>query len=460
MNAHYTPSNYSFQVEPMQTANPLDAWTAVKLGRTGSLWSRLDLIAYQSSRLRETVAWAKQRSPFYKRLLQNFDVAALDRPDGLLHLPFTTAEDLRRNDPPLVCLSQSEISHVVTLDTSGTSGIPKRLFFTAEEQEATTDFFHYGMCLPARAGDRVLILFPGERPGSVGDLLAKALLRLGATPIMAGWPQDPAATTVLLHREQPDVVAGTPVPMLAVARHGAAAGLRPVHIKRVLLSADHVAGSVRRSLADLWDCEIFEHYGMTEMGLGGGVDCTAHNGYHMRENELLIEVVDPASGEPVAEGETGEVVFTTLTRRGMPLIRYRTGDLSRLLPGACACGSPLARLERLQKRVGGEIRLDSADELTIAMLDECLFDIDGVADFNAVYRHGIPDVLELEITAINSGAANEARLQTAVRTALDNIPQLSAASSAQRLRLSITVSPDRNIPRRAGKRTIVKGDFL
>lgn len=439
----------------MQAANPLDAWTAAKLGRNGSSWSHSDLAAFQTIRLRETVAWAKQRSPFYKRLLANFDVATLDRPDGLHHLPFTTAEDLRRNDPSLVCLSQSEISHVVTLDTSGTSGAPKRLFFTSEDMEATTDFFLHGMHLPARAGDRVLILFPGERPGSVGDLLAKALLRMGATPIIAGWPQDPAATAALLRREHPDVVAGMPVPMLAVARHTAAAGLPPIRIKRVLLSADHVADSVRQSLAKLWGCEIFEHYGMTEMGLGGGVDCTAHAGYHMRESELLIEVIDPASGEPVAKGETGEVVFTTLNRRGMPLIRYRTGDLSRLLSGTCACGSPLVRLERLHRRIGGGIRLDGGSELTIAMLDECLFDIDDVADFNAVYRDETPSRLDLEVTAVNGGAMDEIRLQAAVRKALAGIPHLATAS----IRLTVSVSPDRSIPRRAGKRTIVKGAF-
>jgi phenylacetate-coenzyme A ligase PaaK-like adenylate-forming protein len=305
-----------------------------------------------------------------------------------------------------------------------------------------------------------LILFPGERPGSVGDLLARALLRLGATPIMAGWPQDPAAAAVVLRREQPDVVAGMPVPMLAVARHTAAAGLAPIRVKRVLLSADHVADSVRRSLSELWGCEIFEHYGMTEMGLGGGVDCTAHAGYHMRESELLIEVINPANGEPVTDGQFGEVVFTTLTRRGMPLIRYRTGDLSRLLPGTCTCGSPLARLERLHSRVGGGIQLNGAGELTIAMLDERLFDIDGVADFNAVYRYGLPPRLDLEITAVNGDAMNEQQLRADVRTALAGIPLLSAASNAQSIRLSITVSPDRTIPRRAGKRAISKGAFL
>lgn len=441
----------------MCAPNPLDAWTAAKLGCNTSAFSRAELLDYQTLRLRETIAWAKQRSPFYKRQLKDFDEAALVTLDDLQQLPFTTADDIRHNAPPLLCLSQSDISHVVTLDTSGTSGPPKRLFFTADEQEATTDFFHHGMCLPAHPGDRVLILFPGERIGSVGDLLAKALLRLGATPIMVGWPQDPAVAAALLHQQQPDVVAGTPVAMLAVARQSAVMGLPPLRIKRVLLSADHAAASVRRHLAALWGCEIFEHYGMTEMGLGGGVDCTAHAGYHMRETELLIELVNPANGAPVADGDIGEVVFTTLTRRGMPLIRYRTGDESRCLPGTCACGSPLMRLERLHRRVNGGIRLGGDRELTMAMLDECLFEIEGIADFNAVYRRGTPDVLELEITAVNVSTTDTARMQAVVLSALEKHALLVVANSAQPLQLSVSVSPNGYLPRRAGKRTLVEG---
>jgi hypothetical protein len=92
----------------------------------------------------------------------------------------------------------------------------------------------------------------------------------------------------------------------------------------------------------------------------------------------------------------------------------------------------------------------------MAMLDECLFDVDGIADFNAVYRHGTPDTLELEITAVGGSPADATRLKTAAHAAFENNVHLAAASQTQRLRLSITVSPSRNIPRRAGKRTLVE----
>jgi len=437
--------------EAVLQANPLDAWTADKIGRPGSVLTRSDLDDHQLRQLRETLAWAKRHSPFYRRLLENVVAATLENIDDVRRLPFTTADDLRRNDPPLLCVSQSEISHVVTLETSGTSGAPKRVFFTPEDMEATLDFFAHGMRLPARAGDRVLILFPGERPGSVGDLLARALERLGATAIPFGWPHDPAVAAEVLRREEPDVVAGAPVPTLAVARHAAAPGRPPIRVRSVLLSADHAAANLRRNLAELWDCEIFEHYGMTEMGLGGGVDCEAHAGYHGRESDLLVEIVDPASGEPVPAGEPGEVVVTTLRRRGMPLVRYRTGDLSRLLPDPCPCGSPLRRLERIARRVAGGVRVGPA-ELTIGMLDEAVFAVPRVADFRALFRPGAEPLLEVEASHVGPGA-NDAGVATAVLTALACHPVLDAAVRTTGLRFKVTADAGGRLYCR-GKRTL------
>jgi phenylacetate-coenzyme A ligase PaaK-like adenylate-forming protein len=207
------------------TDNPLDALISARLGIIGTRYTRADLVEYQIARLADTIAWAKQRSPFYRHRLAGVNERTLTSMDALRRIPFTSADDLRRSDPPLLCVSQSEISRVVTLDTSGTSGPAKRLFFTPDDQEATIDFFRCGMSVFTRPGDRVAILFPGERPGSVGDLLAEGLRRLGAMPVLVGWPQEPAATAARLQREQPDVVAGAPVAVLAVARSGAP--LRP-----------------------------------------------------------------------------------------------------------------------------------------------------------------------------------------------------------------------------------------
>lgn len=437
------------------STNPLDRWTAGQIGCDGSVLARSDLLDYQLRRLRETVAWVKQRSPFYRRSLGAFDEATLNSLDDLRRLPLTTADDLRRNDPPLLCVSQSEISHVVTVETSGTSGPPKRLFFTPEEQAATLDFFDHGMRLPARPGDRVLILFPGERSGSVGDPLARALERLGATPIPFGWPADLKAAAEALRRERPDVVAGVPVPMLAVARTDAALHWHQpsARVRSVLLSADHAGPVLRQSLADLWGCEVFDHYGMTEMGLGGGVDCAAHAGYHLREHELLVEVIDPVSGEPVAHGEFGEVVFTTLNRRGMPLIRYRTGDRSRLLPGSCSCGSVLARLDRIAGRVGADVALGEAGELSIALLDEVVFTLEGILDYDATWSPGTPPMLTIALRVLGDARSGRSTAD-AVRSALSHQSQILAAVRVLGLRLEVIVAPSSASLGIPGKRRI------
>jgi phenylacetate-coenzyme A ligase PaaK-like adenylate-forming protein len=122
--------------------------------------------------------------------------------------------------------------------------------------------------------------------------------------------------------------------------------------------------------------------GTTEMGLGGGVECSALSGYHLREADLYLEIVCPDTGQPVRTGEEGEIVFTTLTRKGMPLVRYRTGDLSRLILEPCPCGTQLRRLDVVRKRIEGPVIL-GGKALRMTDLDDALFVFDGITDFQA-----------------------------------------------------------------------------
>lgn len=153
----------------------------------------------------------------------------------------------------------------------------------------------------------------------------------------------------------------------------------------MLLSTDHVPSTIVKVIEDTWGCDVYNHYGMTEMGLGGGVDCRARNGYHVREADMLFEIVDPGSGRPVGQGEWGEVVFTALTRNAMPLIRYRTGDMSRLVPEPCPCGTVLNRLAHVDQRALGNIHLPGGGILRQKDFDEALFTIDGLADFKVLW---------------------------------------------------------------------------
>ncbi len=420
---------------------PLEPWIDRKIDHA-------DLEAYQLLKLTETLHLVKNNSRFYRH-------SPIDLPSDLGHLselarwPFTTADDLRANPLAFVTVSQDEIQRVVTLDdadfplttltTSGTTGLPKRLYFTRDDQELTIDFFHVGMSTFTAPGDRVLILLPGETPGSVGDLLALGLQRLGAVPIKHGPVRDAVATLGVMRREKINVVVGVPTHVLALARHPAKS---PVRLKSVLLSTDHVAQAITHAIEAAFGCTVYNHYGMTEMGLGGGVECEARRGYHLREADLLFEIIDPVTGQPVAEGEYGEVVFTTLTRRGMPLLRYRTGDVSRFISGACPCGTHLKTLDRITHRLDGRLSVGPG-YLTMADLDEALFAVDQVLNFTATLDNdGGHNHLQLDLKTIG-----DVDVAPTVRQALARLPVLNDTT--------INLTTVQSIRSSMAKRTII-----
>ncbi|CAG1007580.1 phenylacetate-CoA ligase [Anaerolineales bacterium] len=349
---------------------PLDSWVKEKINGA-------DLQAWQLSKLNETLALARGKSAFYKKHFEGLP-ETLSSLDDLRQFPFTTAEDIRQNPLRFVCVPQGNIQRIVTLQTSGTTGEPKRIFFTAEDQQLTIDFFGVGMSVLTETDERVLIFLPGETPGSVGDLLRMGLERKGRKPIPYGMVKDPFHALDVMESQQADCLVGSPTQILSLARRWNPHNKAP---RTILLSTDYVPAAIVNVLENIWGCKVFNHYGTTEMGLGGGVECEAHRGYHLREADMLFEIVNPETGEPVPDGEYGEVVFTTLTRRGMPLIRYRMGDRSRFLVGKCPCGTKLRTMEKIRGRFSGFVRVGD-ETLKLPDFDEALFPIQGLLNFS------------------------------------------------------------------------------
>ena len=222
-------------------------------------------------------------------------------------------------------------------------------------------------------GDTVLICMPGAAENGVGQLLARGLRRLGAEPVLYGPISDYEAAASLLREVRPHTVVGIPAQIRRLAL--TAPDAPP---KNVLLSADRVSPVLRAALERVWGCEVFEHYGLTESGLGCAVECPAHDGAHIRHDALYLEIIDPASGEVLPAGEWGEIVLSTLNRRAMPLLRYRTGDKGRLLDRPCACGSVLPRLDTVAGRFS-ELTRDHS----IYRLDDLLLQEDIILDYTA-----------------------------------------------------------------------------
>ncbi len=332
---------------------PLEDWIAHKMGFSRGNFTENDMREYQLERLRETVEYIAVKSPFYRGLLQGLSAKDILNLEDFKQFPFTTPQDIRDKGPQFLCVSQSEIERVVTLLVPDATEQPRRFSFTRQDLELTIDFFHHGMSALVEPGQKVLILLPGPRPNSVGDLLARGLSRMGVEGIVYGLVQDPLKAIHAILQSGIEFVIGLPSHLLSIAKHDAAKHIPSAQVKGLLIAPDaclrspYVPNSVREELQRTCDCPIFCHYGTTEMGFGGGVECLACSGYHVREADLYFEIVDPNSGGTVPQGELGEITFTTLTRRGMPLLRYRTGHFARFLTEPCLCGTVLPRMERM-----------------------------------------------------------------------------------------------------------------
>jgi phenylacetate-coenzyme A ligase PaaK-like adenylate-forming protein len=324
---------------------PLEPWMARQLQKEPN---RTNIETAQLKNLQTVISLVRESSPWYHTLF-----AGLPLPDtlaGIQRYPLTTATDLRRSPLDFLCVSQDHIERVVTLRTSGTSGSPKRIFFTAEDLEHTVDFFAQGMQTLAKPSWPVLILMPGPKPASIGDLLSQGLARFGARPILCP-PQ--SAPTELIKKIQAlkiQTIVTPPMVLDRLLNHTDPKQLAGNQVETVLVSSDTLSASLRSRIETRLGCRVFDHWGMTETGYGGGVECTAHQGYHLRELDLLIEIIDPLTTTPLVDGCAGEIVVTTLTRTGMPLVRYRTGDISRIIPGPCPCGSRIRRLDSITGR--------------------------------------------------------------------------------------------------------------
>ncbi|AFM24501.1 DVU_1553 family AMP-dependent CoA ligase [Desulfomonile tiedjei] len=332
---------------------PLENWIAYRMGLSTGNFTESDMREYQLERLRETIEYVAEKSPFYRGLLRGFSATDLRTLDDLEQFPFTTPQDIRDKGPQFPCVSQSEIERVVTLMVPDAAEQPRRLHFTRQDLELTVDFFHHGMSALVETGQKVLILLPGPRPDSVGNLLARGLSRMGVKGIVHGLVEDPLKAVHAILQSEIEFLVGLPGQVLSIAKHHAAKDIPSAQMKGLLVAPDaclrspYVPDAIIEELQRTWDCPVFCHYGTTEMGFGGGVECRACSGYHVREADLYFEIIDPNSARTVPQGELGEITFTTLTRRGMPLVRYRTGHFGRFLKEPCPCGTVLPRMERM-----------------------------------------------------------------------------------------------------------------
>lgn len=393
---------------------PIEKWILDKTGIKKRDIKEIE--QYQLNKIQEVVAYAKKYSKFYKEHLGDNHASNINSFEDFEKIPFTLPQHIKDNPLSFLCVPQKDVARVVTLRSSGTSGEEKRIFFTEKDLQLTIDFFKHGMSCLVDKGDKVLVLLPGEAYGSIGDLLKKALKEVDIECYVQGVLINTKDTANLIQDKGINCIVGIPIQLLHLSR--VESEIFKDNIEKILLSTDYVPETLIKEITDKFGCKVFTHYGMTEMGYGGGVECEVLNGYHMRDADLYFEITNPITGEKVETGKYGEVVFTTLTREGMPLIRYRTGDIACFTPKPCCCGTFLKTMNRVLGRIENTIIVDENIIIHMRDFDEVILSFPEVVNYKVYVKD--ENIIFIELLTLNEGQFHSSSQK--IMDSIRNIP--------------------------------------
>jgi phenylacetate-CoA ligase len=304
--------------------------------------------ALQLQRLRQSVAWAVERVAFYRERLGR---ARIERLEDLAALPFTRKTDLREHYPfGLLAVPRPELARVHA--SSGTKGKPTVVGYTAGDLDVWREVMARVMTAAgARPGDMLHVAYGyGLFTGGLGFHDGAERLGMTVVPVSSG---NTARHHLLLQDFRPAGLAATPSFALHIAESLAEQGGDPraLGIRYGMFGAEPWTEGMRAALERAYGCRAYDTYGLSEI-IGPGVagECEVRDGLHVCDDHFLPEVIDPATGASLPPGAEGELVLTTLTKRALPMLRYRTGDVTALTTEPCRCGRTSARIARIKGR--------------------------------------------------------------------------------------------------------------
>lgn len=407
--------------------------------------------ALQLARLRDTVRWVAERVVWYRERLPTTSVARLD---GLAELPFTGKADLREHYPfGLLAVPRPELARIHA--SSGTKGKPTVVAYTAGDLEVWREVMARVMVAAgARPGDLLHVAFGyGLFTGGLGFHDGAERIGMTVVPVSSG---NTVRHQLLLQDFRPAAIAATPSFALHIAESMLEQGGRPdqLGLRYGMFGAEPWTEGVRRALEKAFGCRAFDIYGLSEI-IGPGVagECEAREGLHVADDHFLPEIIDPGSGAALAPGREGELVLTTLTKRAMPVIRYRTGDITALTLDPCRCGRTSARIARLKGRaddmlvIKGVNLYPSEVEATLLAIDDLVPHYQLVVDRSSTLARLEVHVEPAPALAERCGGfrGEHPTLATLRRTVADRLRQ------AIGLAVEVRVVAPHTIPRSEGK---------
>jgi phenylacetate-CoA ligase len=314
--------------------------------------AREQLRALQLERLRTLLARVKERVPFYREWLKGIEPEAIGSLDDLRRLPFTRKDDLRETYPfGLLAVPREQVVRIHA--SSGTTGKLTVVAYTAEDVELFARVNARSLAMAGAEPGMVLhnAYGYGLFTGGLGLHYGGERLGLAVVPVSGGLTE---RQLMLITDLKPDVIACTPSYALTLAQEFRERRIAPddISLRLAVLGAEPWTEAMRREIDAGLGVQATNIFGLSEV-IGPGVSCEcveARAGSHVNEDHFLPEVVDPDTGEPLPDGEEGVLVFTTLTKEALPLVRYWTGDVTSLDSEPCPCGRTLVRMDRIKGR--------------------------------------------------------------------------------------------------------------
>lgn len=364
--------------------------------------SRDEYRAIQEAGLRRTVQYAYDRVPFYRRKMREIGIEPGDirHLEDLRHLPLTTKDDLRHNYP--FGLFATDLEEVVRLHaSSGTTGKPIVVGYTARDLEIWTDLVARMVTLAGVTRKDVAQICFGYGLFTGGFGLHYGLERAGATVIPSS-SGNTEKQLMLMEDFGTTVLVSTPSYALYMAEVAQQMGIDPakdLNVKLGLFGGEPWSESMRKEIEARWGMTATDNYGLSEIGGPGFAgECFCRCGMHIAEDHFIAEILDRDNFQPLGPGEYGELVITTLTKEALPIIRYRTKDITRLFTEPCACGRTTMRMEKVTGRTDDMLIIRGVNVFP-SQIESVLMEVKGVSPFYqlVVDRQGYLDTLEVHV---------------------------------------------------------------
>ncbi len=359
---------------------------------------------FQLKQLQQTVAWVYDKVPYYKNRLDEQRIKPQDIKElkDLSKLPFSIKNDLRDNYPFGLCaVPMTEVVRIHA--SSGTTGKPITGPYTAEDLDQWANCMARNLYAAGVRPNDILQNAYGMGLFTGGLGFHQGAGKIGATVIPTSSGQTERQITIMQDFGT-TILCCTPSYALTIAEKGLQTGInfKDLRLRIGVFGAEPWSREIRKEIEDRLNIKAYEAYGLTElMGPGVAFDCQAQDGYlHINEDHILAEIIDPVTGDVLPYGTKGELVFTAIQRRAMPLLRYRTRDITLLKREKCECGRTLIKMEKVYGR-SDDMLIISGVNIFPSQIESLLLDQKGIEPQYVIIvrKKGYLDTLEVDVEA-------------------------------------------------------------